>query len=38
MARNQVRIEIQRRDAFAGGVSFGDTGPYERLLGKAVRA
>jgi len=35
MARNQVRLDIQRREPFAGGVSFGDTGPYERLLGNA---
>ena len=32
---NQVRLDIQRREPFAGGASFGDTGPYERLLGKA---
>jgi hypothetical protein len=35
MARNQVRLDIQRREPFAVGVSFGDTGPYERLLGSA---
>jgi hypothetical protein len=35
MARNQVRLDIERREPFAGGVSFGDTGPYERLFGKA---
>jgi hypothetical protein len=35
MARNQVRLDIERREPFAGGVSFGDTGPYERLLGNA---
>jgi hypothetical protein len=34
MARNQVRLEIESREPFAGGVSFGDTGPYERLYGK----
>ncbi|HLF76460.1 MAG TPA: alpha/beta hydrolase domain-containing protein, partial [Dehalococcoidia bacterium] len=35
MPKNQVRLEITRREPFAGGVAFGDTGPYERLLGKA---
>ena len=35
MARNQVRLEIERREPFVGGGSFGDTGPYERLFGKA---
>ena len=34
MAGNQVRLEIERREPFAGGGSFGDTGPYERLFGK----
>ena len=34
MARNQVRLEIECREPFAGGGSFGDTGPYERLYGK----
>jgi hypothetical protein len=33
MARNRLRIEI-RHEPFAGGKAFGDTGPYERLLGK----
>lgn len=35
MAQNQVRLDIERREPFAGGGAFGDTGPYERLLGKA---
>jgi hypothetical protein len=35
MSRNQVRLEIARCEPFAGGKSFGDRGPYERLLGKA---
>jgi hypothetical protein len=35
MSRNQVRLEITERTPFAGGASFGNTGPYERLLGKA---
>jgi hypothetical protein len=35
MARNQVQLDIERREPFAGGGSFGDTGPYERLYGKA---
>src|SRR5262245_59637423 len=35
MSRNQIRIEFTSRTPFAGGVSFGNTGPYERLLGMA---
>jgi hypothetical protein len=35
MARNQVWLDIERREPFAGGSSFGNTGPYERLFGKA---
>src|SRR6266545_2541668 len=35
MPKNQIRLEITRREPFAGGTSFGDTGSYERLLGKA---
>ena len=38
MSRNQVRLELTHCEPFAGGVSFGDTGPYERLLGKAYFA
>jgi hypothetical protein len=34
MARNQVWLDIERREPFAGGGAFGDTGAYERLLGK----
>src|SRR5438034_8895058 len=30
-----VKLEIQRREPFANGVSFGDTGPYEKLVGVA---
>jgi hypothetical protein len=33
MPQNEVRLDIQRREPFAGGVSFGETGPYERLSG-----
>jgi len=33
MSRSQVRLEFTSKTQFAGGVSFGDTGPYERLLG-----
>ena len=33
MSRNQIRIEFASKTPFAGGVSFGKTGPYERLLG-----
>jgi len=38
MAQNQVRIDIERREPFAGGIAFDDTGPYERLAGKAYYA
>jgi hypothetical protein len=34
MARNQVRLDIERKEPFAGGGSFRRTGPYERLFGK----
>ncbi len=33
MSRNHIRIEFDSKSTFAGGVSFGTTGPYERLLG-----
>jgi len=32
---NRVRLDITERAAFAGGQSFGDVGPYERLSGRA---
>jgi hypothetical protein len=35
MARNQVRLDTELRGPFAGGGSFGNTGPDERLFGKA---
>jgi hypothetical protein len=35
MSRNQIHIEFTSKTPFAGGVSFGNTGPYERLLGTA---
>ena len=35
MSRNQIRIEFTSKTPFAGGESFGKTGPYERLAGKA---
>ena len=35
MSRNQIRIEFTSKTPFAGGMSFGNTGPYERLLGMA---
>lgn len=38
MGRNQVRMDITRREPFAGGISFGNTGPYERLSGKVYYA
>jgi hypothetical protein len=30
-----IGLEIQRREAFAGGASFGNTGPYEKIAGVA---
>jgi hypothetical protein len=30
-----VRVEITRREPFADGMSFGPSGPYEKLVGKA---
>jgi hypothetical protein len=33
--RNQIRLEWTSKTPFAGGGAFGDTGAYERLLGKA---
>lgn len=38
MARNKVRIDVERREPFAGGMEFGKTGAYERLQGKAYYA
>ena len=35
---NQIRLEIERKEPFAGGVEFGSSGPYERLLGKVYFA
>src|SRR5258705_8907080 len=35
MSRNQIRIEFASKTPFAGGVSFGNIGSYERLLGMA---
>jgi hypothetical protein len=35
MSRNQIRLELASQSAFAGGKSFGNVGPYERLLGMA---
>ena len=35
MSHNQIRIEFTSKTPFAGGVSFGNSGPYERLLGTA---
>jgi len=33
--RSKIRIDIKERQPFADGVAFGDTGPYERLKGRA---
>ena len=30
-----VRLQITRREPFAGGIPFGTTGPYEKLVGTA---
>lgn len=30
-----VRLEIGKREVVAGGLAFGDTGPYEKLAGRA---
>ena len=38
MSRNQIRVEFASKSSFAGGVSFGDCGPYERLLGTVAFA
>ena len=35
MSRNQIRLELESKTIFAGGKSFGNVGPYERLLGMA---
>ena len=32
---NTIRLEIDRKESFAGGIEFDGTGPYERLFGKA---
>ena len=34
MGRNLLRLDVTRRQPFAGGRVFGDTGPYEWLAGK----
>src|SRR5579885_1760516 len=34
MSRNHVRLALSRCEPFAGGIAFGSTGPYERLVGK----
>src|SRR3954465_13398734 len=33
--RDRIEIDITERFAFAGGRAFADTGPYERLKGRA---
>ena len=35
---NDITLEISQRTAFADGLSFGDSGPYERLRGRAHHA
>lgn len=35
MSSSRIAIEIQERAPFAEGTGFGDTGPYERLKGRA---
>jgi hypothetical protein len=34
MARNLIRLDVERRQPFAGSAAFGDAGPYEWLAGK----
>src|SRR5262245_35324566 len=34
MARNLIRLDVERRQPFANGMAFGDVGPYEWLAGK----
>ena len=34
MSRNQIRFDIQRTEPLCGGMSFGDTGAYQRLYGR----
>lgn len=34
----QVRLRIDRREPLAGGMAFGDVGPYERLAGRILFA
>jgi hypothetical protein len=29
-----VGLEIREREVFAGGMAFGETGPYERIAGR----
>lgn len=38
MSRNQIRLQFESKTPFAGGKSFDDVGPYERLLGVAYFA
>jgi hypothetical protein len=34
-AQGVTRIDITRREPFAGGMPFGKTGPYEKMVGRA---
>jgi hypothetical protein len=34
----QIRLRIDAREPFAGGMTFGDVGPYERLAGRILFA
>lgn len=36
--QTQIRLHIDSREAFAGGMDFGDAGPYERLSGRVTFA
>ncbi|MBV9121586.1 MAG: hypothetical protein JOZ39_12830, partial [Chloroflexi bacterium] len=38
MSRNQIRLQIDRREPLAGGAEFGKVGAYERLLGRLLYA
>jgi hypothetical protein len=37
-SRRRIEIRVAERHPFAGGASFGETGPYERIKGRAQMA
>ncbi len=36
--QTQIRLHVETREPFAGGIDFGDVGPYERLSGRVTFA